>query len=60
MKKSILVGVLLTVFIVMPIWFYLLHEILEYIKASELLWFLYWIYVPVNLLCAILIKISED
>ncbi len=33
-------------FIVMPIWFYILYQILDAIKASELTWFLYFIYVP--------------
>ena len=32
--------------IVFPIWFYLLHQVLVRINASELMWFLFWVYVP--------------
>lgn len=33
----------------LAIWYYLLHKVLASVNASELMWFLYWVYVPVGL-----------
>ena len=40
---------LITVFITLPVWFYILYQILTAINASELTWFLYWVYIPFSL-----------
>ncbi len=40
--------------ITLPIWFYLVYTMLCAIHPDRLVWFLFWIYVPVNLLVAIL------
>lgn len=50
---------ILGIFIVMPIWFYLLHSILTAIGANELEWFLYWAYVPVSLIVQTAAKFAE-
>jgi hypothetical protein len=53
---------LLGLFVVTPIWFYLLHSILIAIHADRLLWFLFWVYLPVGFLMAAmekLIKLAE-
>lgn len=55
----ILVAALLGVLVVSPIWFYLLYEILYRVGASDVMWLLFWVYVPVHLLVAILVKITE-
>lgn len=55
-----LAGVLLTIFVVMPIWFFLLYRILQAVNAGELMWFLYWVYLPVTLLVAVLTRITMD
>ena len=52
MKATIIVLTLLT----LSIWLYLLHSILTVVKASELMWFLYYIYVPVSLFTTTLIQ----
>lgn len=57
MKKFI--GLLALCF-TMPIWLYLLYQILVRVEASELMFFLYWVYVPVNFLVGILAKIATD
>ncbi len=49
----------LTLFIVMPIWYFLLYRVLDAVNASELMWFLFWVYVPVNLLALSLLKLAE-
>ena len=46
--------------IVMPIWYYLLYKLLESTQATQLEWFLFWVYVPVGLLMASLQKIIES
>ena len=51
-----IVGILVTG----PIWYYLLYQILSSVKASDVMWLLYWVYVPVALLMAILKSIAES
>lgn len=43
-KKAIptLIGLL----VITPIWYYLVYQILDRVNASELMWFLFWVYVP--------------
>ena len=57
MTKGKLIGSLLTALVTTPIWLYLLYKILKAVSASELMWFLYWIYVPV-LFIAIMIFLA--
>ncbi len=51
---------LLALFVIMPIWFFLLYRILEAVNASELMWFLYWAYLPASILSNVLVKLAED
>lgn len=44
----------------LPIWFYLLYQVLVRVNASELMWFLYWVYVPVALLVAAIQNMLEE
>ena len=48
------------IFLTIPIWLYLLYQILQRVGASELMWFLYWIYVPATLIVQIAIKLTEE
>jgi len=48
------------VFIVMPIWFYLLYKILVAINATELMWFLFWLHLPLSMFISVLSKIIES
>jgi hypothetical protein len=57
MKK---VAGLLALFVTLPIWFFLLYRILSAINATELTWFLYWIYVPASVLVNSLTKLAEE
>lgn len=52
------VGVL-GLLVVAPIWYWLLYQVLTRVQASELMWFLYWVYVPVALLAGALQRIVE-
>jgi len=57
MKKAEAIAGVFVVFITMPIWFYLLYQILVRVNASELMFFLFWIYVPVTLIATIIVKV---
>ena len=39
---------LIAIFIQLPIWFYIVYYILEKVNASELVWFLFWLYAPAS------------
>ena len=43
-----------------PIWYYLMYKILVMVQATDIMWFLFWVYVPVGLLVQILVKVSES
>jgi len=43
-----------------PIWYYLLFQILKSVNASDVMWLLYWVYVPVALLVGVLKAIVES
>lgn len=47
------------VFLTLPIWYFLLYQILKRVEATELMMFLFWIYVPTAILGAILTRILE-
>jgi len=57
MKAAKTISVMLQILIIMPIWWFLLITILRAINASELTWFLFWIYVPVSVLVAVIREI---
>ncbi len=60
MKKSKVIAALLAVFIILPIWFYLIYYILSAVGASQLVWFLFWVYVPVSIFATSIVKFIED
>lgn len=48
---------LIAILVVLPIWYWLLYQVLERVNASELMWFLYWVYLPAGVLSATLAKL---
>jgi hypothetical protein len=60
MKRAKLIGVLLTLFVTLPIWFYLVHWMLRASNAGELQMFLFWVYVPFSILITALAKLAEQ
>lgn len=60
MKKAKGIAAILSVLVVLPIWFYLFYKVLAAVNASELMWFLYWIYLPVALIASLLTKIAGE
>jgi hypothetical protein len=53
------IAALLGMFVVAPIWYYLLYKILVAVNANELMWFLYIIYIPVSLIVQACMKLAE-
>jgi hypothetical protein len=51
---------IIAIFVTMPIWIYLQYKILELVNASELMWFLFWVYVPVVILTAVIKAIIDE
>lgn len=37
-----------------PIYWYLIYKVMELVGATELMWFLFWVYVPVSVALMIL------
>jgi hypothetical protein len=60
MRKGKAISLLLGLLVVLPIWYFLLYRILSAINASELMWFLYWVYLPVGIIVQFISKIAED
>ena len=59
MKAIKIIWAIVGVVVVAPIWYYLLFKILVAVHATELMWFLYWIYFPVALLLGALKAVQE-
>ena len=59
MKALKAIYAILGLSVVMPIWYYLLYKVLQGVNATEVMWFLYWIYLPVGILVQVLTKIAE-
>ncbi len=59
-KKAmkVLVGIL-GLCVTMPIWYYLMYTILKAINASQLTWFLFWVYLPVSIFVLVVTKVLE-
>ena len=60
MKRTNVIAALLYCITCLPIWFYLLYQILVRINASELMFFLFWIYLPLSLVLFVIIKLTDQ
>jgi len=60
MKAVRAVSSLLSLFIVIPIWYYLVHWLLVHSGAGDLQMFLFWVYLPVNFFVHVLHKLIES
>ena len=56
---SVKIAGLLSRFVVIPIWFYLMFSILSRVGATDVMWLLYWVYVPISALASILIELAK-
>jgi hypothetical protein len=49
----------LQTFIVLPLWYYLLYQILSRVNATSAMWAAYWTYVPIGILVAVIAGIVK-
>lgn len=59
-NKAGIIGAVVGICITTPMWFYLLYWILSQLNPDRLVWFLYWMYVPITVIAQILIKFGTD
>jgi hypothetical protein len=59
MNKAKIINGILSISVVMPIWIYLWYKVLNMVGATDIMWFLFWVYVPVSFIVAT-IKIIAD
>jgi len=57
MNKKTIIAIILTLFIELPIWLYLIYWILSQLNPDRLVWFLFIIYIPTIIITSILSKI---
>jgi hypothetical protein len=50
---------LLAIFIVAPIWYYLMYWLLKHADAGDLQMFLFWVYIPVGVFVRLLDRLVE-
>lgn len=50
---------LVTIFITAPIWYFLQYRVLQMVGATDLMWFLFWVYVPVGIFASIVFKLAS-
>jgi hypothetical protein len=60
MSKSKVIVLILNLLVIKPIFLYLCYKVLLSVNASELMMFLFWIYAPVTVLCAIIVTVTDD
>ncbi len=62
MQKRIvgLLWAIVGLFTYYPLWFFIMFKILKLISATEVLWFAFWIYVPLGFFLGIIRAIHEQ
>lgn len=60
MKAAKAIGLALSLLVIAPIWYYLLYQVLVRVQASDVMWLLFWVYMPVGMICTLIQKLAED
>lgn len=60
MNKIKVVIALLSLFVTTPIWYFLMYSILVRVQATDVMWLLFWVYVPFSFLILLLTKWVMD
>lgn len=58
--KAKTVSDIVAMLVVLPIWYYLLYQVLVRVNASELMFFLFWVYLPAGVVTGLISKIAAD
>lgn len=51
--------ILIRLLVQMPIYFYLMYQVFLRVNATEVMWLLFWIYVPLTVVAAIIASLWE-
>ena len=54
-----LVAGVLTLLIIWPMTFFLTWSMLKMIGATDLMWFVFWAYIPISLICGLLMAMAQ-
>ena len=54
-----ILSVVLGTFVLLPLWFLFLYKLLVHVNATETLWFIYWVYMPIAFVVQFNIKLAE-
>ncbi len=57
--KILIISLIITLCIVMPMWYFLLYSILKAIEVDRLVWFIFWVYIPVSIFTNILGEVAK-
>jgi hypothetical protein len=60
LKAAKIIVALLGIFVSVPIGIYLQYKILDMVHATDVMWLLFWINVPVMILFQIISKVAES
>lgn len=60
MNKARIASAFIFLLISAPINVYLYFKILQYIQATELMWFLFWVSVPITVITNFIIKLTTN
>ena len=53
------IAVLVGFLVVAPIWYWLLYQVLARVNATELMWFLYCVYITSDIFVGVLTKLTD-
>ena len=59
MNKLKIINAIVMILVPLPIWLYLIYQIMIKVQATELMWFLFWVYVPVAVITGAIAKYVE-
>lgn len=60
MRKTRIIAICIAVVVCWPIGFYLQYKILQSVKSTELMWFLFWVNIPFSLIVQILARVTAQ
>lgn len=59
MKPFGIASLLLSLFVTLPMWFFLMYSMLRLLPVDRLVWFIYWMYIPCSVVLSVIAKIAE-
>ena len=54
------IQLIIGIFIYLPLWFYLIYWLIKQNNPDRLIWFLFWVYIPIMLLTQLINEIAKS